>query len=236
MVGDQWKRFRMGIKRAIDVVVSGTLLIVLSPVYLAVYFAIKIRLGDPVIFQQERPGLHGEIFTVRKFRTMMIRSEVDGRRLRDDQRIGRLGRLLRKTSLDELPQLLNVLRGDMSLIGPRPLLVEYLPKYTQEQMRRHDTRPGITGWAQVNGRNTTKFSERFKMDVWYVDNWSLKLDVIIILKTIKRVVRGSGVVTGQAYGDFDDLGFLTHRKAYTESPATAESIEPVKPGAKHENT
>lgn len=211
MGGDHWKRFRLGIKRSIDVVVAGGLLIMLSPVYLAVYLAISIRLGAPVIFQQERPGLHGEIFTVRKFRTMMIRSEVDGHRLSDDQRIGRLGRLLRKTSLDELPQLLNVLRGEMSLIGPRPLLVEYLPQYTPEQMRRHDVRPGITGWAQVNGRNTTKFSERFKMDVWYVDNWSLKLDVLIVLKTIKRVVRGSGVVTGQSVEDFDDLGFLSSR-------------------------
>lgn len=209
MGGDQWKRFRLGIKRAIDVLVAGGLLIILSPVYIAVYLAIKIRLGEPVIFKQERPGHHGKIFTVQKFRTMMLRSEVDGRRLRDEERIGRMGRLLRKTSLDELPQLINVLKGEMSLVGPRPLLVEYLPKYTPEQMRRHDMPPGITGWAQVNGRNTTKFSERFKMDVWYVDNWSLKLDLIIVLKTIKRVFGGSGVVTGQSVEEFDDLGFLS---------------------------
>lgn len=208
MENGPWRRLRLGIKRAIDIVVAGGLLIVLSPVYLAVYVAILVRLGTPVIFQQKRPGLHGEIFTVQKFRTMMIRSEVDGRKLTDEERIGRLGRLLRKTSLDELPQLWNVLRGDMTLVGPRPLLVEYLPQYTAEQMRRHDMRPGITGWAQVNGRNNTRFSERFKMDVWYVDNWSLTLDAVIVLKTIKRVARGSGVVTGQSVEDFDDLGFL----------------------------
>lgn len=143
---------------------------------------------------------------------MMLRSEIDGRRLGDEERVGRLRGLLGKTSLDELPQLWNVLRGDVSLIGPTPLLVEYLPQNTPEQMRRHDMRSGITGWAQVNGRNTTKFSERFMMDVWYVDNWCLQLDLIIILKTIKRVIRGSGVVTGQSVEGFDDPGFLSPGK------------------------
>ena len=203
-----WRRFRLGIKRGVDIVLSAAALVVLSPVYIAVYLLIKLRLGDPVLFRQERPGLHGEIFTVQKFRTMMVSDSADGRKLTDAERIGRLGTFLRKTSLDELPQLLNVLRGDMSLVGPRPLLIEYLDKYTPEQARRHEMRPGITGWAQVNGRNYTKFSERFRLDVWYVDHWSLMLDVRILWRTVLNVVRGSGVVTGQSVEDFDDVGFL----------------------------
>jgi lipopolysaccharide/colanic/teichoic acid biosynthesis glycosyltransferase len=203
-----WKRFRLGIKRLVDILISAALLVVLSPVYVMVYLLIRLRLGTPVLFQQQRPGLNGEIFTVQKFRTMMVSDCVDGRRLTDAERIGRLGTFLRKTSLDELPQLLNVLRGDMSLVGPRPLLIEYLDKYTSEQARRHEMRPGITGWAQVNGRNYTKFSERFRLDVWYVDNWSLMLDARILWRTVLNVVRGSGVVTGQSVEDFDDVGFL----------------------------
>lgn len=191
-----------------DIVLSAAALILFSPIYIVVYALIKVRLGNPVLFQQERPGLHGETFTVQKFRTMMVRDSADGRRLTDSERIGRLGTFLRKTSLDELPQLVNVLRGDMSLVGPRPLLIEYLPKYTAEQARRHEMRPGITGWAQVNGRNYTKFSERFRLDVWYVDHWSLMLDLRILWMTVRNVVRGSGVITGQSVEDFDDVGFL----------------------------
>lgn len=209
MTEGNWKRFRLKVKRAIDIVVAGGLLLVLSPVYLTVYVLVRIKMGSPAIFTQTRPGLHGEPFMVRKFRTMITAThDSKGNPLGDAERTPKLGLMLRKTSLDELPQLISVLRGDMSLIGPRPLLMEYLPKYTPEQMRRHEMRPGITGWAQVNGRNNTKFSERFRMDVWYVDNWSLLLDLKIMLKTIKRVVRGSGVVTGQKVEDFDDLGFL----------------------------
>lgn len=207
-----WRRFRLGIKRGVDIVLSVVALALLSPVYIAVYFLIKLRLGEPVFFRQKRPGLHGEIFTVQKFRTMMVSDSVDGRRLTDAERIGRLGTFLRKTSLDELPQLVNVLRGDMSLVGPRPLLIEYLDKYTPEQARRHEMRPGITGWAQVNGRNYTKFSERFRLDVWYVDHWSLTLDARILWRTVLNVVRGSGVVTGQSVEDFDDVGFLKRDK------------------------
>lgn len=205
---NSWRRFRLGIKRGVDIVLSAVALALLSPVYVAVYLLIKFRLGDPVLFRQERPGLHGEIFTVQKFRTMMVSDSRDGRKLTDSERIGRLGTFLRKTSLDELPQLINVLRGDMSLVGPRPLLIEYLDKYTPEQARRHEMRPGITGWAQVNGRNYTKFSERFRLDVWYVDHWSLMLDARILWRTVLNVVRGSGVVTGQSVEDFDDVGFL----------------------------
>ncbi len=204
-----WKRFRLGIKRLIDIVIAGVLLVGLSPVYLAVYLLVWARMGRPVIFTQERPGLHGKPFLVRKFRTMTTATtDANGRPLGDAERTPPLGQTLRKTSLDELPQLVSVLRGDMSLVGPRPLLMEYLPKYTPEQARRHDMRPGITGWAQVNGRNYTRFSERFRLDVWYVDNWSLMLDARILWKTVINVVRGSGVVTGQSVEDFDDVGFL----------------------------
>ena len=205
-----WRRFRLGIKRVVDVLVSGALLVVLSPVYLIVYVLVQSKMGRPAIFTQQRPGLYGRPFIVRKFRTMVTSTtDCDGNMLGDADRTPAFGHFLRKTSLDEIPQLVSVFKGDMSLIGPRPLLMQYLPRYNPEQMRRHDMRPGITGWAQVNGRNTTKFSERFRMDVWYVDNWSLRLDVIILLKTVKRVLRGSGVVTGQSVDDFDDLGFLT---------------------------
>lgn len=216
--------------------VAGGLLIVLSPVYLVVYVLVQIMMGRPAIFKQARPGLKGKPFMVQKFRTMINQThDADGNRLSDAERTPKLGHLLRKTSLDELPQLVSVVKGDMSLVGPRPLLMEYLPKYTPEQMRRHDVRPGITGWAQVNGRNNTKFSERFRMDVWYVDNWSLKLDIVIILKTIKRVAGGSGVVTGQAYSEFDDLGFLKHRTNQAQSDGSSHQPTTPIPGVPHEN-
>lgn len=220
-----WKRFRLGIKRALDIVVAGGMLLVLSPVFLVVYVLVHIKMGSPAIFRQTRPGLNGEPFEVRKFRTMIAATtDASGKPLGDAERTPAFGRALRKASLDEIPQLWSVVKGDMSLIGPRPLLMEYLPKYTPEQMRRHHMRPGITGWAQVHGRNNTLFSERFRMDVWYVDNWSLRLDALILLKTIKRVLGGSGVVTGQAYEDFDDLGFLAHRKKV--SATTGEEVYP----------
>lgn len=208
-----WRRLRLGIKRGIDVVVAGGLLVALSPLYFAVYLLVRTKMGRPAIFTQQRPGLFGQPFTVRKFRTMStITHDNNGNLLLDGERTPPFGHFLRKSSLDELPQLLSVFQGDMSLIGPRPMLMQYLPKYTPEQNRRHDMRPGITGWAQVNGRNTTKFSERFRMDVWYVDNWCLRLDALIMLKTIKRLVQGAGVVTGQAVEEFDDLGFLSPQK------------------------
>lgn len=203
------RHFQLGIKRAIDVVVAAGLLLILSPVYLAVYVLVRIKMGSPAIFTQARPGLHGEPFVVRKFRTMAIATtDANGRPLGDAERTPGLGHLLRKTSLDELPQLISVIRGDMSIVGPRPLLMEYLPKYTPEQSRRHDMRPGITGWAQVNGRNHTKFSERFILDVWYIDHWSLLLDLRILWMTARSVALGSGVITGQNVEDFDDVGFL----------------------------
>lgn len=236
MEQNPWRRFRLGIKRGLDIVISVAALIVLSPVYVATYLLVLLKMGSPAIFTQMRPGLHGEPFMVRKFRTMVVATtDESGNLLGDAERTPKLGHILRKTSLDELPQLISVLRGDMSLIGPRPLLMEYLDQYTPEQARRHDMRPGITGWAQVNGRNTTRFSERFVMDVWYVDNWSLLLDFKIILKTIKRVAGGSGVVTGQTYGEFDDLGFLKHRTTQAIRGAGDGSREAVETGADHEN-
>jgi lipopolysaccharide/colanic/teichoic acid biosynthesis glycosyltransferase len=179
-------------KRLFDVVVSALLLILLSPVILLVAVAIWISDGAPIMFAQERPGLKGEVFTMYKFRTMRA-PKRRGRRFPDEKRISKLGGILRHTSLDELPELWNVLRGEMSLIGPRPLLVRYLKHYDEEQIRRHDVLPGITGWAQINGRNVQTWDERFAHDLWYVDNWSFMLDLNILLKTLIIVVKREGV-------------------------------------------
>ena len=164
-----------------------------SPVLVIVAVLVRARLGSPVLFAQERPGLHGEVFRLYKFRTMQDLRGLDGQVLPDRDRLTRLGRFLRATSLDELPELYNVLRGDMSLVGPRPLLVEYLDRYTPDQRRRHDVRPGLTGWAQVNGRNDLSWEEKFELDVWYVDNWTLRLDTIIVAKTVVNVLRARGI-------------------------------------------
>jgi lipopolysaccharide/colanic/teichoic acid biosynthesis glycosyltransferase len=181
------------LKRPLDVVIAVALLVLLSPALAVVAVLVAAGMGRPVLFRQQRPGLHGKSFTILKFRTMVDATDADGNQLPDDDRITRLGRFLRRTSLDELPELLNVLRGDMSLVGPRPLLVEYLPLYSQEQMRRHDVRPGITGWSQVNGRNALTWDEKFALDVWYVDNRSLRLDLRILQMTIGQVVKGEGI-------------------------------------------
>ena len=180
-------------KRLFDFVVAGVLLIVLLPVLALVAVAVAVSMGRPVLFRQQRPGLHRQLFTILKFRTMVEEAEGDGPGLSDAQRITRLGRFLRRTSLDELPELLNVVSGDMSLVGPRPLLAEYLPRYSTEEMRRHEVRPGITGWSQVNGRNTLTWDEKFALDIWYVDNRSLRLDLRILKMTIAQVVRGEGI-------------------------------------------
>lgn len=180
-------------KRAIDVVGAALGIALLSPVFLGVAFVVARRMGRPVLFRQTRPGLGGRPFTMYKFRTMRDAVDARGRPLSDAERLTSLGRVLRSTSLDELPELLNVLRGDMSLVGPRPLLMQYLPLYTPEQARRHEVRPGITGWAQVNGRNAIGWEEKFARDVWYVDHRSLALDVRILLLTLARVVAREGV-------------------------------------------
>lgn len=181
------------IKRTCDIVVAGLGLLVSLPVLAAVSLGIRLRLGAPILFKQERPGLDGEPFTVCKFRTMLSETERHGRALSDDERLTAFGKVLRNLSVDELPQFWNVLKGDMSLVGPRPLLTEYLPLYSPEQARRHDVRPGITGLAQVSGRNELPWSRRFELDVWYVDNWSLWLDMKIIARTFRKVLAGDGV-------------------------------------------
>ncbi len=180
-------------KRFIDVMVSFIGLLLLSPVVVVTAILIRIQLGNPVIFSQDRPGLHGNIFCLYKFRTMTDERDADGRLLPDDLRLTRVGRVIRRLSIDELPQLVNVFKGDMSLIGPRPLLVEYLPLYSEDQMRRHHVRPGITGWAQVNGRNSVGWRERFELDVWYVDHQSFLLDLKIILMTLRNIVSQDGI-------------------------------------------
>jgi sugar transferase EpsL len=181
------------VKRLLDIVVALLLLIILFPVLFTIAILIKIKLGSPVIFKQQRPGLHGKPFYLYKFRTMTNERDENGELLPDHIRLTPFGQLLRKFSLDELPQLINVLKGDISLVGPRPLLMEYLELYTPEQARRHEVKPGITGWAQVNGRNTISWEEKFKLDVWYVDNQSFWLDLKILYLTVIKVFKSEGI-------------------------------------------
>lgn len=180
-------------KRLIDIVGALCGLVVLTPVFLVVFVLVRSRLGSPAIFRQERPGLHGKPFVLCKFRTMTDARDADGNLLPDAERLTPFGKWLRATSLDELPELWNILRGDMSIVGPRPLLMRYLDRYTPEQARRHEVRPGLTGWTQVNGRNDLTWEEKFSMDVWYVENRSLLLDFKIILMTISTVLSQRGI-------------------------------------------
>ncbi len=180
-------------KRLIDVTVSTTLLVVLSPIIGVLSLKVKKDMGPPVIFKQQRPGLDEEPFLLCKFRTMKNETDENGHLLSDEHRVTKVGKFLRKYSLDELPQLINVLKGEMSLVGPRPLLMEYLPLYSEEQKVRHQVRPGMTGWAQVNGRNAITWEEKFKLDTWYVQNQSLLLDLKILLLTIIKVVKKEGI-------------------------------------------
>lgn len=180
-------------KRLFDLIVTVTALIVLSPIMLAVALVVRATLGAPVLFRQARPGLHGAPFTLYKFRTMRDARDAHGNLLPDAQRLHPIGRFLRSTSLDELPELVNVLRGDMSLVGPRPLLMEYLPHYTPAQARRHAVKPGLTGWAQVSGRNALTWDEKFARDLWYVDNLSFRLDLRILARTVGVVLRREGI-------------------------------------------
>jgi lipopolysaccharide/colanic/teichoic acid biosynthesis glycosyltransferase len=181
------------IKRTLDVCVAALALAILAPVLAAIALAVRLRLGSPVLFRQERPGLGARPFTMVKFRTMLDGLDKDGVPLPDERRLTSFGRALRSTSLDELPELWNVLKGDMSLVGPRPLLMEYLPLYTPEQARRHEVRPGITGWAQVNGRNALSWEEKFRLDTWYVDNHGILLDIRILWLTLVNVMRRDGI-------------------------------------------
>ncbi|OVZ59511.1 sugar transferase [Pigmentiphaga sp. NML080357] len=187
------------VKRVFDIVVAAITLLVLSPVILALCVAIRRKLGAPVFFRQTRPGLNGKPFQMIKFRSMRDALGPDGQPLPDELRLTPFGKLLRSTSLDELPELWNVLRGDMSLVGPRPLLMEYLPLYDQHQFRRHEVRPGVTGWAQVNGRNALSWQQKFELDVWYVDHRSLWLDLKILWMTVRKVLVREGIsAEGQA--------------------------------------
>ncbi len=181
------------IKRLFDIVGATTALVVLFPVYAATAYKVSKNLGAPVLFRQIRPGLYGKPFKMIKFRSMKDDIDADGNPLEDGARLTPFGKALRNTSLDELPELWNVIKGDMSLVGPRPLLMEYLPLYNDEQARRHDVRPGITGYAQVNGRNAIGWDERFALDTWYVDNQSLWLDIKILFKTVKKVIIKDGI-------------------------------------------
>lgn len=185
--------YRCFFKRVFDIVISSLLIMILSPLLLAVSIILFFINGRRVFFLQIRPGYREIPFPIIKFRTMNDEKDENGNLMPDDQRLTNFGKLIRKTSIDELPQLFNVIKGDLSLIGPRPLLMEYLPLYNREQARRHEVRPGITGWAQVNGRNAISWQEKFKYDVWYVDNMSLLLDLKIIFITVKKVLIGGGI-------------------------------------------
>ncbi|HFC09908.1 MAG TPA: sugar transferase [Chloroflexi bacterium] len=186
-------RYNPTFKRLLDVIVASVALLVLAPLLLVLALLIRWKLGTPILFRQRRPGLHGKPFILYKFRTMTDAHDALGNLLPDEQRLTRLGRFLRSTSLDELPELWNVLKGDMSLVGPRPLLMEYLPLYTPEQFRRHEVKPGMTGWAQIHGRNALTWEERFALDVWYVDHLSLWLDMKILALTLWKVLMQEGI-------------------------------------------
>ena len=181
------------IKRLFDIAAASSALVVLAPIYAVTAYKVKKNLGSPVLFRQVRPGLDGKPFEMLKFRSMKDAIDADGNVLPDSERLTDFGKALRNSSLDELPELWNVLKGDMSLVGPRPLLMEYLPLYNDEQKRRHHVRPGITGYAQVNGRNAIGWDEKFALDAWYVDNQSLWLDIKILVKTVKKVVIKDGI-------------------------------------------
>ena len=185
--------YRKYIKRLLDFILSLLALIILSPVLLITALLVRIKLGSPVIFKQKRPGLNEKIFTLYKFRTMTDKKDDDGNLLPDSERLTKFGKILRSTSLDELPELINILKGDMSIVGPRPLLVEYLELYNEEQKHRHDVRPGLTGLAQVNGRNSISWEDKFKEDIKYIEKISLIGDIKIILKTIIKVFKREGI-------------------------------------------
>ena len=185
--------YKKYIKRILDILLSFIAIILLSPVILIVAILVRTKLGSPILFKQERPGKNGKIFKMYKFRTMTDAKNEKGELLPDAVRLTRFGRILRSTSLDELPELLNILKGDMSIVGPRPLLVEYLPLYSEEQMHRHDVRPGLTGLAQISGRNLVDWQSKFKLDVEYVNNLRFKMDLKIILNTVKTVIKKEGI-------------------------------------------
>jgi len=180
-------------KKVLDFILASIAMVLLSPIILILIILIKLKLGSPVFFKQQRPGYRGKLFTLYKFRTMTDERDTEGKLLSDENRLTKLGRFLRSSSLDELPEFINVAKGEMSFVGPRPLLVEYLPLYSEIQMRRHDVKPGITGWAQINGRNELSWLEKFELDVWYVDNISFILDIKILWLTLCKVLSREGI-------------------------------------------
>lgn len=185
--------YRLFVKRLLDFILSLISIIILSPIYIIIAILVKIKLGSPVLFTQERPGLNEKIFKMYKFRTMTSKTDENGNLLPDEQRLTSFGKKLRSTSLDELPELLNILKGDMSIVGPRPLLVKYLPLYNEKQKHRHDVRPGLTGLAQVNGRNAISWEDKFKYDIEYAQNINFFIDLRIVLKTILKVINRDDV-------------------------------------------
>lgn len=211
------------IKRILDILLSLCGILILSPVYLILWILVRSKLGRPALFTQERPGRKEKIFKLYKFRSMTDERDDNGRLLPDEIRLTRFGKILRSTSLDELPELFNILKGDMSLIGPRPLLVRYLPYYTKEERRRHDVRPGLTGLAQVNGRNALGWEDRFAFDLEYVDNCSFRMDLKVLGMTVGKVLKRSGTLSGadQTVADFDE-----YRKAQgqAQDPAAGEEV------------
>jgi lipopolysaccharide/colanic/teichoic acid biosynthesis glycosyltransferase len=187
------KKFRHIVKRIFDFTASLCGLILLSPILIVVALLIRLNLGSPIFFTQDRVGKNNKVFKMIKFRSMKDGVDKNGNLLPDEMRLTKFGKILRSTSLDELPELINVLKGDMSLIGPRPLLVDYLPLYNENQIKRHNVLPGLTGWAQINGRNSLSWNEKFNLDIWYVDNWSLTLDIKILFLTIYKVFKREGI-------------------------------------------
>jgi lipopolysaccharide/colanic/teichoic acid biosynthesis glycosyltransferase len=181
------------IKRLFDIISSAAGLIAISPLLVVLAVLVRLKLGSPILFRQQRPGLGGKAFVIYKFHTMTDQRDTSGNLLPDEQRLPAFGRFLRSTSFDELPELFNVLKGDMSIVGPRPLMMKYLDRYSPQQARRHEVKPGITGWAQINGRNAISWEDKFKFDVWYVDNWTFWLDMKIILKSIWMVIAREGI-------------------------------------------
>ena len=213
---------RSVLKRAFDILVSAGVLLVFSLPIVILMILVRVKLGSPIFFRQDRPGLGGKTFRMVKFRTMTDARHPDGTLKPDAERLTRFGRLLRSTSLDELPELWNVLKGEMSLVGPRPLLVQYLTRYSARQARRHEVRPGVTGWAQVNGRNAVAWDERFEMDVWYVENWSFGLDVRILWMTVAAVFRRSGV-SAEGHATMPEfMGSAESSEVRDSSPARVE--------------
>lgn len=215
--------YKNHIKRILDILLSLCGILILSPVYLILWILVRCRLGRPALFTQERPGRKEKIFKLYKFRSMTDERDEKGQPLPDEVRLTRFGKILRSTSLDELPELFNILKGDMSLIGPRPLLVRYLPYYTKEERRRHDVRPGLTGLAQVNGRNALEWEDRFAFDLEYVDNCSFRMDLKVLGMTVGKVLKRSGTLSGadQTVADFDE-----YRKAQgqAQDPAAGEEV------------